>query len=172
MISTHIYLTTQFAKAIIVAFGSEYTGTDPLLGKATNPKFGDYQANVAMGLAKQLGKPPREIAQKIIDNLDVSQIAELPRIAGAGFLNITLKPSYVRDRLQLIQTDSRLGIPLTVTPQRVIVDFSSPNIAKEMHVGHLRSTIIGECLARVLEFQGHDVLRGCLKRGVRGIKSC
>jgi arginyl-tRNA synthetase len=159
MISTHIYLKTQIANAIVTAFGDEFTGTDPLLGKATNPKFGDYQANAAMGLAKKLSKPPREIAKKIIGNLDVSKIAELPQIAGAGFINITLKPSYVSDCLQQIQTDSRLGIPLTATPQRVIVDFSSPNIAKEVHVGHLRSTIIGECLARVLEFQGHDVLR-------------
>jgi arginyl-tRNA synthetase len=159
MISTHIYLATQFANAIITAFGDEFIGTDPLLGKATNPKFGDYQSNVAMGLAKQLGKPPHEIAQKIISNLDVSQIAEPPHIASPGFINFSLKPSYINDSLQQLQTDSRLGIPLTATPQRVIVDFSSPNIAKEMHVGHLRSTIIGECLARVLEFQGHDVLR-------------
>jgi arginyl-tRNA synthetase len=157
--NSYIYLNTQLANAIVAAFGDEFAGTDPLLSKATNPKFGDYQANAAMGLAKKLGKPPREIAQKIIDNLDVSKIAVMPQIAGAGFINITLKPSYVSDCLYQIQTDSRLGIPLTANPQRVIVDFSSPNIAKEMHVGHLRSTIIGECLARVLEFQGHDVLR-------------
>jgi arginyl-tRNA synthetase len=159
MISTHIYLETQLTNAIITAFGSEFIGTNPLLSKATNPKFGDYQANAAMGLAKKLGKPPYEIAKEIIDNLNVSKIAEPPQIAGAGFINITLKPIYVNDCLQQIQTDSRLGIPLTANPQRVIVDFSSPNIAKEMHVGHLRSTIIGESIARTLEFRGHDVLR-------------
>jgi arginyl-tRNA synthetase len=157
--NSHIYLNTQLANAIVAAFGDEFISTDPMLGKATNSNFGDYQANVAMGLAKKLSKPPREIAQKIIDNLDVSQIAELPQIAGAGFINIILKPIYVSDCLQQIQADSRLGIPLTAASQRAIVDFSSPNIAKEMHVGHLRSTIIGECLARVLEFLGHDVLR-------------
>lgn len=157
--NSHIYLNTQLTNAIVAAFGDEFIGTDPMLGKATNPKFGDYQANAAMGLAKKLGLPPCAIAQTIINNLDVSQIAELPQIAGAGFINIILKPSYVSDCLQQIQADPRLGIPPDVNPQRVIVDFSSPNIAKEMHVGHLRSTIIGECLARVLEFLGHDVLR-------------
>jgi arginyl-tRNA synthetase len=156
---TTTYLNQQFDRAIGSALGAEYIGTDPMLVIATNPKFGDYQANLAMGLGKKLGQQPRAIAQSIIDRLDISQIAESPQIAGPGFINITLKPSYVIQRLQAMQTDDRLGIAIVNKKQRIIVDFSSPNIAKDMHVGHLRSTIIGDCLARVLEFEGHDVLR-------------
>ena len=159
MNSTIAYLTTQLDRAIVAALGDDYAGTDPLLGLSSNPKFGDYQANMAMGLSKKLGQQPRQIAQSIVDNLDVAAVCEVPQIAGPGFINFTVKPSYLATQLQAMQLDSRLGVPVTEKPQRVIVDFSSPNIAKEMHVGHLRSTILGDCIARVLEFRGHDVLR-------------
>jgi arginyl-tRNA synthetase len=156
---TIAYLTTQLDRAIVAALGADYAGTDPLLGLSSNPKFGDYQANMAMGLSKQLGQPPRAIAQSIVDNLDVSEICEVPQIAGPGFINFTVKPSYLTTQLQAMQLDRRLDVAVAEKPQRVVVDFSSPNIAKEMHVGHLRSTILGDCIARVLEFRGHDVLR-------------
>ncbi len=159
MNSTIAYLTTQLDRAIVAALGDDYAGTDPILVLSSNPKFGDYQANMAMGLAKKLGQQPRAIAQSIVDNLDVSAVCEPPQIAGPGFINFIVKPSYLATQLQAMQSDSRLGVPVAATPQRVIVDFSSPNIAKEMHVGHLRSTILGDCIARVLEFRGHDVLR-------------
>ena len=159
MNSTIAYLTTQLDRAIVAALGEDYAGTDPLLGLSSNPKFGDYQANMAMGLSKKLGQQPRQIAQSIVDNLDVAAVCEVPQIAGPGFINFTVKLSYLATQLQAMQRDSRLGVPVADTPQRVIVDFSSPNIAKEMHVGHLRSTILGDCIARVLEFRGHDVLR-------------
>jgi arginyl-tRNA synthetase len=159
MNSTIAYLTTQLDRAIVAALGEDYAGTDPLLVLSSNPKFGDYQANVAMGLSKKLGQQPRQIAQSIVDNLDVSEICAAPQIAGPGFINFTVKPSYLATWLQAMQSDSRLGVPVADKTQRVIVDFSSPNIAKEMHVGHLRSTILGDCIARVLEFRGHDVLR-------------
>jgi arginyl-tRNA synthetase len=159
MNSTIAYLTTQLDRAIVAALGADYAGTDPLLGLSSNSKFGDYQANMAMGLSKKLGQQPRVIAQSIVDNLDVSEICEVPQIAGPGFINFTVKPSYLTSQLQAMQLDSRLGIPVAEKSQRVVVDFSSPNIAKEMHVGHLRSTILGDCIARVLEFRGHDVLR-------------
>ena len=152
-------LKNQFELALVAAFGSDYAGVDPMLVSASNPKFGDYQSNAALSLAKQLGKPPRAIAQTIIQHLDVSDICETPSVAGAGFINFTLKPEYLQAQLSEIQADSRLGIAPAKQPGRVVVDFSSPNIAKEMHVGHLRSTIIGDCIARILEFQGHDVLR-------------
>jgi arginyl-tRNA synthetase len=159
MNSTIAYLTTQLDRAIVAALGADYAGTDPLLGLSSNPKFGNYQANMAMGLSKKLGQQPRAIAQSIVDHLDVSEICEVPQIAGPGFINFTVKPSYLTTQLQGMQIDSRLGVAVAEKPQRVVVDFSSPNIAKEMHVGHLRSTILGDCIARVLEFRGHDVLR-------------
>jgi arginyl-tRNA synthetase len=159
MKSTIAYLTTQLDRAIVAALGADYAGTETLLGLSSNPKFGDYQANIAMGLSKQLGQQPRAIAQSIVDQLDVSEICEVPQIAGPGFINFTVKPSYLTTQLQAMQLDSRLGVAVAAKPQRVVVDFSSPNIAKEMHVGHLRSTILGDCIARVLEFRGHDVLR-------------
>jgi arginyl-tRNA synthetase len=159
MNSTITYLTTQLDRAIIDALGADFAGTDPFLVLSSNPKFGDYQANMAMGLAKKLGRQPREIAQSIVDNLDVAEICEVPQIAGPGFINFTVKPSYLAAQLQAMQADERLGVAIASQPQRVVVDFSSPNIAKEMHVGHLRSTILGDCIARVLEFRGHDVLR-------------
>lgn len=152
-------LKTQFEQALVAAFSAEYAGTDPILVAASNPKFGDYQSNVALSLTKQLGKPPRAIAEQIVQYLDVTDICQPPAIAGPGFINLTLKPAYLESQLSAIQADTRLGIPTAKTPQRVVIDFSSPNIAKEMHVGHLRSTIIGDCIARILEFEGHDVLR-------------
>ncbi|MGI0480905.1 arginine--tRNA ligase [Geminocystis sp. CENA526] len=153
----HIFIT-----ALIKAFGDNITFIEPLVVPASNPKFGDYQCNVALSLAKTLKQPPRSIAQTIIDNIDkvnIENFCEPLEIAGAGFINITIKPNYICQQINLVYQDTRLGVAKTVKPQRVIVDFSSPNIAKEMHVGHLRSTIIGDSIARILEFRGHDVLR-------------
>jgi len=152
-------LRHQFEQALVAAFGSDYAGVDPLLVTASNPKFGDYQSNVALSLAKQLGQPPRAIAEQIAQLLDINAICEPPTVAGPGFINLTLKPGYLEVQLSAIQSDPRLGVAAAKIPKRVVVDFSSPNIAKEMHVGHLRSTIIGDCIARILEFRGHDVLR-------------
>ena len=159
MTSTLSTIETRFDKALVAAFGDELSGTDPIIVPASNPRFGDYQSNVAMSLTKRLKQAPRNIAQKIIDRLDVADICQTPEIAGPGFINLTLKPAYLEGQLQGMQTDDRLGIAPVENPQKVAIDFSSPNIAKEMHVGHLRSTIIGDSIARVLEFQGHDVLR-------------
>jgi arginyl-tRNA synthetase len=152
-------LTIKFTQALAAAFGSDLAGVDPMVVPASNPRFGDYQSNIALSLSKQLGQPPRVIAEKLLDYLDVIGICQTPTIAGPGFINLTLEPTYLEAQLSDIQTDSRLGVQPTKTPQRMIVDFSSPNIAKEMHVGHLRSTIIGDSIARILEFRGHNVLR-------------
>jgi arginyl-tRNA synthetase len=152
-------LKIQFTQALVVAFGSDMEGIDPMVVPATNPKFGDYQCNISLSLSKQLGQPPRAIAQKLLDHLNVTNICEIPTIAGPGFINLTVKPAFLEAQLNSIQTDPRLGVPLVKEPKRVIVDAPSPNIAKEMHVGHLRPAIIGDCISRILEFLGHDVLR-------------
>jgi arginyl-tRNA synthetase len=159
MKSTLAQLTARFDQALVAAFGPDLAGTDPMLVPTSDPKFGDYQANLAMSLAKPLKQKPRDIATQIVEKLDVNDLCEPPGIAGPGFINLRFKTEYLEDQLRAMQTDPRLGVEPVKTPQKVIVDFSSPNIAKEMHVGHLRSTIIGDSIARVQEFMGHDVLR-------------
>ncbi|MBW4483130.1 MAG: arginine--tRNA ligase [Tildeniella torsiva UHER 1998/13D] len=159
MKSTLAQLTARFDQALVAAFGADLAGTDPMLVPTSNPKFGDYQANLAMSLAKPLKQKPRDIATQIVEKLDVSDLCEPPEIAGPGFINLRFKTAYLEDQLRAMQADPRLGVEPVKTPQKVIVDFSSPNIAKEMHVGHLRSTIIGDSIARVQEFIGNDVLR-------------
>jgi arginyl-tRNA synthetase len=152
-------LKNKLQQALEVAFGKDFAGVDPMLVPASNPKFGDYQSNAPLSLTKKLGQAPRAIAEQIVQHLDVNDICQPPSVAGPGFINLTLKPEYLEAQLNDILGDARLGIAPTKNPQRVVVDFSSPNIAKEMHVGHLRSTIIGDSIARILEFQGEDVLR-------------
>lgn len=120
---------------------------------------GDYQANAALALGKALGRNPREVAEAIVEKLDVSGICDAPTIGGPGFINLTLSDEYVVGRLARVHADKeRLGVA-KADRKRIVVDFSSPNIAKDMHAGHLRSTIIGDTLARTLEFLGHDVVR-------------
>ena len=152
-------ITFRLQQALVAAFGEDFVGTDPMLAATNNPKFGDYQSNLALSLSKKLGQPPRQVAQAIVDQFESGDMFETPQLAGPGFINLRFKASYLSAQLQLRQNDDRLGIAPTENPQKIIVDFSSPNIAKEMHVGHLRSTIIGDCIARILEFQGHEVLR-------------
>ena len=125
---------------------------------ATQAKFGHYQCNSAMRLAKGLKKAPREIAQEIVDQLERALFEEV-EIAGPGFINLTFRPQFLSSLVDEVVHDPRLGVDPPANPQRIIVEFSSPNIAKEMHVGHLRSTIIGDALARLFEFLGHDVIR-------------
>jgi arginyl-tRNA synthetase len=130
------------------------------IAKSKDTAFGDYQCNSAMKMSKQLSLPPRTIAMAIVNSMPslAASICEKIEIAGPGFINIKINPSFLADQLTS-SLKSHTILQLTDHPQRVIIDFSSPNIAKEMHVGHLRSTIIGECLSRVFEALGHDVLR-------------
>ncbi|MFN9071863.1 MAG: arginine--tRNA ligase [Cyanobacteriota bacterium] len=148
------------------AAAARATGTpfDPQLEAASKPEFGDFQANGALPLAKPLGQAPRAIATAVVEQLTAdpgfSPLCLPPQIAGPGFINLTLRPEVLAAEVRRRVDDPRLGVPCAAGPLApVIVDFSSPNIAKEMHVGHLRSTIIGDALARVLEFRGHPVLR-------------
>ena len=159
MLSTIAQLNARLEAALVAAFGEELSGTDPLLGPASNPKFGDYQANVAMSLAKRLKNKPRAIAEQIVAHLEVSDLCDPPEIAGPGFINLRLTTAYLEQQLQTSRVGDRLGVATVDPPQRVIVDYPSPNIAKEMHVGHLRPSIIGDCLSRILEFLGYEVLR-------------
>jgi arginyl-tRNA synthetase len=155
-------LEAQLRGAMERAF-PEAAAPDPQLAPASKPEFGDFQANGALPLAKPLGQPPRQIAQAIVAQLKADpafdELCLEPVIAGPGFINLTLRPACLTAEVVARLADPRLGVPSAESGAAVVVDFSSPNIAKEMHVGHLRSTIIGDALARVLEFRGHPVLR-------------
>ena len=170
----------------ISAVMSEVTGQGGCSAQvkpATDPKFGDYQVNGVMPLAKQLKTnlsrrsaaktDPRKLAEQIVAKLvaassiehresriEISDLCEQPEVAGPGFINLRLKPEFVADNLAQVSKDAeRLGVEKTDQPKTIVVDFSGPNIAKQMHVGHLRSTIIGDCICRLLEFGGHIVIR-------------
>jgi len=172
-------LRRRFAAAIARVTGQPVDAVDPQIRPAGDPRFGDYQCNAAMGLAKSLGAKPRELAQRIANAVELADVADPLERAGPGFINIRLSARFLAEYLGRIEGSGfgvqesaasegakasvsegdRVGIPTIATPQRVVVDYSSPNIAKEMHVGHVRSTIIGDVLARVLRFLGHEVIR-------------
>ena len=134
-------------------------GTNPAISLSNRANFGDYQANGVMGAAKKLKTNPRELATKVVDALDLSGIAEKVELAGPGFINIHLDKNWLAAQLNDISSDEKLGVSQSATPQNVVVDYSAPNLAKEMHVGHLRSTIIGDAVVRALEFRGEHVIR-------------
>jgi arginyl-tRNA synthetase len=148
-------LTGALAKALAAADLPTAAEVVP----ATDPRFGDYQANAALGLAKQLSQNPRTLAEKIVDELDVAEWSERPTIAGAGFINFSLKPEAVAKQAAQLLHDDRLGVPLAENRRRIVIDFGSPNVAKPMHVGHIRSIVIGDALARIASFLGHEVIR-------------
>ncbi|MDG6448954.1 arginine--tRNA ligase [Glaesserella parasuis] len=149
-------LSEKIKQAMIVA-GAEQN-VEPLVRQSGKVQFGDYQANGIMGAAKKLGLNPREFAQKVVDNVDLNGIAEKLEIAGPGFINIFLAPTWLAQQAENAFSGDKLGIHLNQA-QTVVVDYSSPNVAKEMHVGHLRSTIIGDGVVRALEFLGNKVIR-------------
>jgi len=129
------------------------------LTQATDARFGDYQTNAALVLGKQRGENPRALAEKIVVQLHVSDVCEPPTVAGAGFINFTLRQAAVEKHTLDILPDDCLGVAKTESPHRIVIDFGSPNVAKPMHVGHIRSTALGDALARVAEFLGHEVIR-------------
>lgn len=149
-------LSDKFQQAMLKAGAS--ADANPIIRQSAKAQFGDYQANGAMGEAKKLGKNPREFAQEVINHLDLGDMIEKVEIAGPGFINIFLSPAWLIQNINAAISDDNLNIHPTET-QTVVIDYSSPNVAKEMHVGHLRSTIIGDAVVRTLEFLGNNVIR-------------
>ena len=129
-----------------------------MIRPAQDAKFGDYQANCAMPLGKRAGKPPRDIAQQIIAALEIDDLCESPEVAGPGFINLRLRDDWLVRQTERARRDERLGVAAVTEPRTYVVDFSSPNVAKPMHVGHIRSTVIGDALCRILRFAGHRVI--------------
>lgn len=150
-------LSEEVSQAMIAAGLPE--DTNPAISLSNRPQFGDYQANGVMGAAKKLKTNPRELATKVVEHLHLDDIADKIELAGPGFINIHLKAQWLADQLNNIAQDKNLGVAQRSTPQTVVVDYSAPNLAKEMHVGHLRSTIIGDAVVRALEFRGDKVIR-------------
>jgi len=149
-------LAQRVQDALGAAFGAEYADADPVIRPSS---FADFQSNAALPLARKLGRAPRDIAADIIRHLDLTGVAEPPEVSGPGFINLTLTPEWVAARATEELADPRLGTPQADPAQRIVVEYSSPNVAKEMHVGHLRTTIVGDAVARILEFAGHEVIR-------------
>ena len=147
------------AKKVSTALAAAGLSDAGELTPATDPRFGDYQTNAALVLGKQRGENPRELAEKIVGHLNVGDLCEQPAVAGPGFINLTLRPGAIAEKTAGILGDERLGVAETESPRRIVIDFGSPNVAKPMHVGHIRSTVLGDALARIATFLGHEVIR-------------
>lgn len=156
MADPQVALAAQVSAAILAEFGTDYVGADPLIRSSA---FADLQSNVALPLAKRLRQPPREVAARIVGHLADAPMCERAEVSGPGFVNVTLRDGWIGEQAHEQLTDDRLGVPRAESPQRVVVDYSAPNVAKEMHVGHLRTTVVGDALVRVLEHLGHRVIR-------------
>ena len=151
-------LLSEKVLAAMVAAGLP-EDTNPAVSISNRANFGDYQANGVMGAAKKLKTNPRELASKVVEHLDLDGIAENVELAGPGFINIHLSKDWLASQLTTIKGDEKLGVTQAEKPQTIVVDYSAPNLAKEMHVGHLRSTIIGDAVVRAFEFKGEKVIR-------------
>ena len=150
---------TLLAKRLVDALAKAGFPNVGELTQATDSRFGDYQTNAALILGKQRGENPRDVGAKILERLDVSDLSESPTVAGAGFINFTLRADAVAKKAAELFVDERLGVARSTSPKKIVIDFGSPNVAKPMHVGHIRSTALGDALARIATFIGHDVIR-------------
>ena len=149
-------LAERVSAAVVAAFGASHAGADPLIRPS---QFADFQANVALPLGKSLGVPPRQAAEQIVAHLDVAGICDRVEVSGPGFINLTLADRWVATQASGLLTDERLGVALADPSMKVVVDYSGPNVAKELHVGHLRATVVGDAIVRILEFLGQTVVR-------------
>ncbi len=138
------------------AFDTLSPGADPVLRPSDRA---DFQSNGALALAKQLGRPPQQVAQEVVEAASLADLCQEINVSGPGFINLTLSDAFVAAQVAALGADDRLGVAKAAHPQTMVLDYSGPNVAKEMHVGHLRSTVIGDALARILDFAGHRVLR-------------
>jgi arginyl-tRNA synthetase len=148
-------LAKKLSVALVAAGLSDAGEVTP----ATDPRFGDYQTNAALVLAKQRGEKPRDVAEKILAHLEVSDVSEKPTVAGAGFINFTLRSDAIARKAFEVLADDRLGVAKSTAPKKIVIDLGSPNVAKPMHVGHIRSLVLGDALARIAQFLGHEVIR-------------
>lgn len=146
-------LTDRFAAALSAAFGEDFADRDPVIRSS---QFADFQANVALPLAKELGAKPREIAGQIVEHLDLAGVCQPPEISGPGFINLTFLPEFLAG---VLEAEDATAVDAPSDPQRIVIDYSAPNVAKEMHVGHLRTTVVGDALARTHEYLGNTVIR-------------
>ena len=154
-------LQDRFRRALAALADVDPRDVDELLElirRSGDPKFGDYQANFAMPLGKRLGRPPRQVAAEIVARLEVDDLCHPPEIAGPGFINLRIKDRWLAERLAAAVGDERLGIPTVAAPKTYVIDYSAPNVAKPMHVGHIRSTVIGDALYKILRFLGHRTI--------------
>ena len=151
-------LRERFADAMGDVFGDEHRRVDPLIRLSANPRFGDFQANVAMSLAKQVRQKPRDVAQAIVDRLQLNDVCQRVEIAGPGFINLHVRSDFLAAQLNGLAGETANAMQVERS-QRVVVDYGGPNMAKEMHIGNMRSTCIGDCIVRVLERVGHQVIR-------------
>ncbi|EWT07203.1 arginyl-tRNA synthetase [Intrasporangium chromatireducens Q5-1] len=155
MVSPLVALTPKVQSAIAAVLGDDFREVDPVLRPS---QFADVQVNAALALAKRVGMPPRDLATKIVDALELDGVCDKVEVSGPGFINLTYSNDWIASLLGEVDTDSRLGVPVQER-ENIPIDYSAPNVAKEMHVGHLRTTIVGDSLARTLEHLGHHVIR-------------
>src|SRR5580693_493232 len=149
-------LARLMTAALAAAYGPDHADADPLIRPS---QFADYQSNVSLSLAKRLNRPPREIAPELAGHLGDSEVFETAEVSGPGFINLTLRQDWIAAEATSELADPRLGVALAHPAQKVVVDYSAPNVAREMHVGHLRTTVVGDSVVRVLEYLGHSVIR-------------
>jgi len=155
MVSPLVALTPKVQSAIATALGDDFREVDPVLRPS---QFADVQVNAALALAKKVGAPPRDVAARIVEALDLDGVCDSVEVSGPGFINLTFSSAWIASLLQEVDADERCGVPVQEA-QNIPIDYSAPNVAKEMHVGHLRTTVVGDSLARTLEHLGHHVIR-------------